>query len=236
MCDYSGKLVAWMDSELPEGEAADVERHLGACGDCRERLAAYQQASSTFEAYCQTTLGEEARRPNAPHWAAAARLAGAIAAAAAIAVLLMLPRQRVAHAPAGATVVAGAPHVAVKAEDAPHVAVRKQAIVDVKAAHCAASATKKERPRFAGPGARTENSPNETGLTASPVSPTENAGELPAEPPIQIDIPADAMFPPGAVPPGMRFTADLTIASDGSPERLGLRPRLAGFERRTNRP
>ena len=236
MCDYSGKLVAWMDGELPEGEAADVERHLDACGDCRERLAAYQQLSSTFDAYCQATLAAEARRPNAPRWAAVARLAGAIAAAAAIAVLLMWLRQRVAHAPTGATVVAGSSDAAGQAEDAPRVAVPTQTVVDAKAAQHAASATKKVRPRYAAPEARTGSAGNETSVTASPASPTENAGEFPAEPPIQIDIPADAMFPPGAVPPGMRFTADLTIASDGSPERLGLRPRLAGFERRTNQP
>jgi anti-sigma factor RsiW len=236
MCDYSGKLVAWIDGELPEGEAADVEGHLGACDDCRKRLAAYQQVSSTFDAYCQATLAAEARHPNARRWAAAARLAGAIAGAAAIAVLLMLSRQRVAHAPAGATIVAGSSHAAGQAEDAPHVAVPTQAIVDVNTAQHAASATKKVRSRYAGPGAPTENGGNETSRAASPASPMENAGEFPAEPPIQIDIPAEAMFPPGAVPPGMRFTADLTIASDGSPERLGLRPRLAGFERRTNQP
>jgi hypothetical protein len=53
---------------------------------------------------------------------------------------------------------------------------------------------------------------------------------------IQIAIPADEMFPPGAVPEGMHFVADLTIAADGSAERLRLRPRLAGFERRTTLP
>jgi len=50
---------------------------------------------------------------------------------------------------------------------------------------------------------------------------------------IQIAIPADEMFPPGAVPEGMQFAADLTIAADGSAKRLRLQPRLSGFERRT---
>jgi hypothetical protein len=53
---------------------------------------------------------------------------------------------------------------------------------------------------------------------------------------IQIAIPADEMFPPGAVPEGMHFVADVTIAADGSAEQLRLRPRLAGFERRTTQP
>ena len=28
MCDFSGKLIAWLDRELPASEAADVERHV----------------------------------------------------------------------------------------------------------------------------------------------------------------------------------------------------------------
>jgi hypothetical protein len=34
----------------------------------------------------------------------------------------------------------------------------------------------------------------------------------------------------------MSFAAELTISADGSAERLGLRPSLAGFERRANQP
>ena len=29
MCEFSQRLVAWLDGELPEGEAAKIERHLG---------------------------------------------------------------------------------------------------------------------------------------------------------------------------------------------------------------
>ena len=28
MCDFPGRLVAWLDGELPEGEAAEVQRHV----------------------------------------------------------------------------------------------------------------------------------------------------------------------------------------------------------------
>jgi hypothetical protein len=65
---------------------------------------------------------------------------------------------------------------------------------------------------------------------------SQNAYYLTDEPVIQIAIPADEMFPPGAVPEGMHFAADLAIAADGSAEGLRLRPRLAGFERRTTQP
>jgi len=46
----------------------------------------------------------------------------------------------------------------------------------------------------------------------------------PAEPDIQITIPAEAMFPPGAVPEGVSFVADLSLAPDGSVEGLRLQP------------
>ena len=31
MCEFSERLIAWLDGELPEGEAAKMERHLGEC-------------------------------------------------------------------------------------------------------------------------------------------------------------------------------------------------------------
>ena len=51
MCEFSERLVAWLDGELPEGEAEKMERHLGECTQCRGQLDAYRQASDTFEAY-----------------------------------------------------------------------------------------------------------------------------------------------------------------------------------------
>jgi len=44
------------------------------------------------------------------------------------------------------------------------------------------------------------------------------------EPSIEIAIPAEAVFAPGAVPPGFRFAAELSIAGDGSLRALWLRP------------
>ena len=52
-----------------------------------------------------------------------------------------------------------------------------------------------------------------------------------AESALQIAIPAEALFPPGAVPQGVAFVADLSIAPDGSPQRLHLEPQLIQFER-----
>jgi len=44
------------------------------------------------------------------------------------------------------------------------------------------------------------------------------------EPSIEIAIPVEAVFAPGAVPPGFSFAAELTIANDGSPRALRLWP------------
>jgi len=48
--------------------------------------------------------------------------------------------------------------------------------------------------------------------------------QMSLEPTIEIAIPADAMFAPGAFPPGFAFPADLSIANDGFPEALRVRP------------
>jgi len=45
-----------------------------------------------------------------------------------------------------------------------------------------------------------------------------------AEAAVQIAIPAEAMFPPGTVPEGLRVIAELRIAPDGSVDQLLLRP------------
>ena len=45
----------------------------------------------------------------------------------------------------------------------------------------------------------------------------------PSETAVQIALPADAMFPPGAMPRGMNFIAELSIAPDGSVQQVRLR-------------
>ena len=49
-------------------------------------------------------------------------------------------------------------------------------------------------------------------------------------------FPSESMFPPGAVPEGISFTADVSIAADGSAQQIQLRPRMIGFERRPVQP
>jgi hypothetical protein len=61
---------------------------------------------------------------------------------------------------------------------------------------------------------------------------SKNVNWVPSEPAIEIVVPAESMFPPGAVPEGFAFTADLSIAPDGSAQQIRLRPQLIALERR----
>ena len=45
-----------------------------------------------------------------------------------------------------------------------------------------------------------------------------------AQPGIQIAIPADSMFPPGAVPEGVAYIANVSFAADGSLQGFRLQP------------
>ena len=60
--------------------------------------------------------------------------------------------------------------------------------------------------------------------------------QVPAQPVVEVAIPADSMFPPGAVPEGINFIADVNFAPDGSARQMRLRPRLTAIERSTSQP
>jgi hypothetical protein len=64
-------------------------------------------------------------------------------------------------------------------------------------------------------------------------TPIQNTNWVATAPAIQIAIPAEAMFPPGAAPDGVNFVAEVSIAPDGSAQGLRLQPRLVGMERTT---
>jgi hypothetical protein len=51
---------------------------------------------------------------------------------------------------------------------------------------------------------------------------------------LEIAIPGEAIFAPGALPEGIGFTVDVTIAADGWAQPMQVRPQLAEFERRAN--
>jgi len=210
MCDFSGKLIAWLDHELPAEEAAEVERHLGLCSECRTNVDAYKRVSGEFDAYCDAATAASAHR-GVPRWAPVA--IATAAAVALVALFLAMPRKRVRPPafPPGQVAVADLPHG------------------DVTTVPASSAVIHGVHRRHSGTTTKVQS------VNANIVN-DQNAYSQPDEPMIQIAIPADEMFPPGAVPEGMQFVADVTIAPDGSAERMRLRPRLAGFERRTTQP
>ena len=178
MCDFSGRLVAWMDRELPDTEAAAMERHVRDCLECRRRVDAYHEVSRAFVAYCDAAVGAKTRR-GPPHWVPV------LSSAVAVAVLLLVFR------PAFIKQIPVRPRVA----DAFLANILETAPSPVKRVH-----------------RRRVSAPKKT--------PNANWGII--EPAIRIAIPVEAMFPPGAVPEGITFIADLSMAADGSVQGLRL--------------
>ena len=197
MCNYSGKLIAWLDGELEIDEMADVQRHVGECIECRKHLATYKQVTATFDAYCDAVVAAKIRRSGLPRWVPAMSAVGAAAIAAVLALALMPVRVEPPVLP-----------LSVKAPTPPAIALETTQ-APVKAIHRRHTAAPVARQTVSWP-------------------PTQRA--------IQISIPAESMFPPGAVPEGISFLAELSIAADGSAEQIRLRPRLIGFERRATQP
>jgi hypothetical protein len=179
MCDFSGRLVAWMDRELPDNEAADVERHVRGCSECRRRVETYEQVSRAFVAHCDAVMEGTTRRR--PRWVPVL----ASAAAAAVLFLVFQPAS-VKQSPVRPPVADASPAIVLETAPKP-----------VKTVH---------RRRGTAP------------------AKTPNANWALSEPAIQIAIPVEAMFPPGAVPEGITFIADVSIAADGSVQGLRLQP------------
>jgi hypothetical protein len=179
MCDYSGKLVAWIDRELPEHEAADVEQHILACAECQRHIGAYEQVSAGFVAYCDASIDQKPRS-RAPHWVPV--LSG-VAAAAVLALVFMRVSNK--QVPIRSRAAEAAPAIVLETAPRPVKTVHRRPVAHTKMA---------------------------------------SASWTPTEPAIQIIIPAEAMFPPGAVPEGINFIAELDIASDGSAQGLRLQP------------
>jgi|SRR5271169_2830248 len=189
MCDFSERLVAWMDGELAENEAATVEQHVGGCAECRERLAAYEKVSRGFAAYCDATLqrvtATQTRR-KLPGWVPV--VTGAAAALAAALLLVSLLARFAKPVPAVPQVAVAGPSVGVEPTTKPLQPSR--------------SVQRRTAARRKAP----------------------SANWAMAEPAIQIAIPADAMFPPGAVPEGVSYIANLSLTSGGSVQGLRLQP------------
>jgi Putative zinc-finger len=180
MCDFSGRLVAWMDRELSDNEAADAERHVRDCSECRRRIDAYKQVSRAFVEHCDAVMKGTTRRR--PRWVPV--LASATAAAAVL--FLVFQPASVKQIPVRPPVADASPAIILETEPKP-----------VKTVH--------------------------RGRRIAPAK-TPNANWALPETAIQIAIPVEAMFPPGAVPEGITLIADVSMAADGSVQGLRLQP------------
>ncbi len=164
MCEYSGRLIAWMDGELPGEEAINVERHVGQCVECRQAVSEYAEVSGAFLAGYEATLVVRPQRKTI-RWAV-----GVVAAAAVILAAILFAQPRAERLPVFVPPPPHAPAVAFEKPPGPMVRVRSR------------------------------RSP-----TRTPVRPAWIA----VEPSVEVALPADALFPPGAVPQGFSFIADV---------------------------
>src|SRR5215472_17498247 len=92
MCEYSERLIAWMDGELAESEAAELEQHVQACAVCRECVTFYEAASRDFASY-YTASTQPAVTPSqmrrVPRWVP---VTAAVVAVAAMLAIVFVPR------------------------------------------------------------------------------------------------------------------------------------------------
>jgi anti-sigma factor RsiW len=204
MCDFPGRLVAWLDGEMPEGEAAEVQRHVQSCVECRGRVDAYERVSKGVNAYCDEALATKVHR-GAVRWG----LVLSAAAVVGIAFVMAFPRARVEQTLAQQTLEQHAAAAAPALNDAATAGSAARVL------EAAPASEKKIHRRRAVP------------------APIQSSSWMATAPAIQIAIPAEAMFPPGAAPDGVNFVAEVSIAPDGSAQGLRLQPRRVGMERTT---
>ena len=179
MCEFSENLVAWLDRELPPAEGARLEQHLENCAECRTSLAACSNVSAQLAAYCDSVLARPSKSRRV--WMPVA--AGVVAAA--VAIILLLPRPAIKPEPVAAAYPPAAP------AGIPTPATSVQTVRRHRA-----------------------HPPRPATTPTWQAAPTE----------IQIAIPADAIFPPGAVPEGVAYIANFSIAADGSPQGFRIIP------------
>jgi len=159
MCEYSGKLIAWLDRELQEDEAINVRWHVGQCAECRQAVKAYEEVSRAFLPCYEAAMAAKGRS----WWPRTLALMGTAAAILLAFAVWPRPAEKLTlRAPA--------------AQPAPAMAFERPtpATVLVRARRAA---------------------PQRVWIAEEPV--------------VEIALPADALFPPGAVPAGFSFIADV---------------------------
>ena len=239
LLESTGQLIAWLDRELPDAEAAIVEEHIRGCDECRRRVDAYTRVSGGFGLYCEALEAASAAslrgsrahsrvRRWVPVLAGTAAVAGALFITLSVAFFVGFPGPRIEHSAAPvqtttvsaaiasrpASRVAGSP-LSPSVDPAVRVSANRAGVVRATAAERTVRALRDEARGF-------QNHAVQNRAFRKRAF-RNNDWQL-VQPAIQIAIPAEAMFPPGAVPDGVNFTADLTISTDGSAQGLVLEP------------
>lgn len=161
-CEYAGRLIAWLDRELPEEEASNVEWHIAHCAECRQAAKRYEEIGAAF-LDCYEMAMPGTRRRSRP-WHLAPVLVGA---AAALLLAILLRPQPAGQLPLDSPPAPPVPAMALVRAPAPAVIVHTK--------H----------------------------------TPAPRQVWVPEEPAVEVALPADALFPPGAVPPGFSFIAEV---------------------------
>ena len=193
MCDFKLNLVAWMDGELPASDSAEAEQHLAICAECRQRACAYEDTSRDVAAYFAASVPSQHIASPPSRTYGWLPYVAAVAALLAIAFVCLPRSNRQPSAPVEVTATA------ISVPDTPRPS-QPPAKAATPARHLATAG--KRRP-----------------ATQSSTPVRESAAKVPA---IRIAIPADAVYPPGAMPDGFAYIASL--AADGSIQQLAVQP------------
>jgi len=196
MCDFKGNLVAWLDGELSPSDAAAVDQHVRSCTDCRGQVSRFEQMSRDFATFYAGALAQPNSLPAKGSHRTLPWVSLAMAVAAMILItiwLAPLPDRRSPGAPQAAKAELPA------AQSEP---IAKLQPAAVPARHVRAVA--KRRPAL-----QTARQAHDRDL-------------IMAQPTVRIAIPADALYPPGAVPQGMAYFANVSLAADGSVQAFRL--------------
>src|SRR6267154_4273617 len=183
MCDAENNLVAWLDGELSVEQAASVERHVSVCEECRGRIAVFRRVSESVDLYCGAVTAANAR-PHVPRWA---KPVLAFGGAAAIVLFVVVPRNSVPPPPVLTPTIADASTIARNS-----------------AATISAAETSPRSAKLRGTIHQRPHVGSAVNAETSKWQPNESA--------VQIAIPADAVFPSGAMPKGLHFVAELSIS------------------------
>ena len=233
MCDFDKRLIPWMDGELEPGEMLEVEQHLPACTECSARVREYRKVSRAFADYCEAIASPSfSRRVPWAAWGAAP----AVAATAAMFLWMLRPPSptlkltRPAVDPARmletGKVVTGFKFPRAKTPRRRSRPLRAETSLPVTIFPSWPSiALARMLETGNGSSVRVKSIRRQmAGHRAGPAS-APSAQEIETiQPAIEIAIPAEALFAPGAVPAGFSLTAELSIAGDGSPLALRLQP------------